>query len=142
MGFIDLLNSRKQSSHLFLPAVGRRLVLQVDVNDGHSPARKSGHGEIDDECHGGRHAALRGNSLSALPKTAAINSESQSLFAGASRFTLHPGLSLTISPTVSLIATHFSFWRTSLSDGIYSQPGFFSVLGAKTSPDTWAAFRT
>jgi hypothetical protein len=26
---------------------------------------------------------------------------------------LHPELSLTISPTVSMVATHFSFWRTS-----------------------------
>lgn len=38
---------------------------------------------------------------------------------------LHPELSLTISPTVSISARHFSFWRTSAADGIYSQPGFF-----------------
>jgi hypothetical protein len=38
---------------------------------------------------------------------------------------LHPELTLTLSPTVSLTTTHFSFWRTSLNDGIYSQPGFF-----------------
>jgi hypothetical protein len=38
---------------------------------------------------------------------------------------LHPELGLTLSPTVSLTANHFSFWRTSLADGIYSQPGLF-----------------
>jgi hypothetical protein len=37
---------------------------------------------------------------------------------------LHPELNLTISPTVSILAAHFSFWRTSAADGIYSQPGF------------------
>lgn len=37
---------------------------------------------------------------------------------------IHPELTLSISPTVSLMVTHFSFWRTSLADGIYSQPGF------------------
>src|SRR5260370_24614088 len=42
---------------------------------------------------------------------------------------LHPELSLTISPTVSILATHFSFWRTSAADGIYSQPGFFLRSG-------------
>ena len=42
---------------------------------------------------------------------------------------LHPELSLTISPTVSILATHFSFWRTSAADGIYSQTGFFLRAG-------------
>jgi hypothetical protein len=42
---------------------------------------------------------------------------------------VHPELSLTISPTVSILATHFSFWRTSAADGIYSQPGFFLRAG-------------
>jgi hypothetical protein len=42
---------------------------------------------------------------------------------------LHPELSLTISPTVSISARHFSFWRTSAADGIYSQPGFFLRAG-------------
>jgi alginate export protein len=42
---------------------------------------------------------------------------------------LHPELSLTISPTVSVSGTHFSFWRTSAADGIYSQPGFFLRAG-------------
>jgi Alginate export len=42
---------------------------------------------------------------------------------------LHPELSLTISPTVSILATHFSFWRTSAADGIYSQPGFLLRVG-------------
>jgi hypothetical protein len=42
---------------------------------------------------------------------------------------LHPELSLTISPAVSIVATHFSFWRTSAADGIYSQPGFFLRAG-------------
>jgi hypothetical protein len=42
---------------------------------------------------------------------------------------LHPELSLTISPTVSIVATHFSFWRTSAADGIYSQPGFLLRAG-------------
>jgi Alginate export len=42
---------------------------------------------------------------------------------------LHPELSLTVSPTVSILATHFSFWRTSAADGIYSQPGFRLRVG-------------
>src|SRR6266853_4780476 len=42
---------------------------------------------------------------------------------------LHPELSLTILPTVSIVATHFSFWRTSAADGIYSQPGFLLRAG-------------
>ena len=42
---------------------------------------------------------------------------------------LHPELGLTISPTVSILATHFSFWRTSAADGIYSQPGFLLRTG-------------
>jgi hypothetical protein len=42
---------------------------------------------------------------------------------------VHPELSLTISPTVSILATHFSFWRTSAADGIYSQPGFLLRAG-------------
>ena len=42
---------------------------------------------------------------------------------------LHPELSLTISPAVSILATHFSFWRTSAGDGIYSQPGFLLRAG-------------
>jgi len=42
---------------------------------------------------------------------------------------LHPELSLTISPTVSILATHFSFWRTSAADGIYSQPEFLLRAG-------------
>jgi hypothetical protein len=42
---------------------------------------------------------------------------------------IHPELGLTISPTVSILATHFSFWRTSAADGIYSQPGFFLRSG-------------
>jgi hypothetical protein len=42
---------------------------------------------------------------------------------------IHPELSLTISPTVSILATHFSFWRTSGADGIYSQPGFLLRAG-------------
>jgi hypothetical protein len=42
---------------------------------------------------------------------------------------LHRELSLTISPTVSMVATHFSFWRTSTADGIYSQPGFLLRTG-------------
>ena len=42
---------------------------------------------------------------------------------------VHPELSLTISPTVSILATHFSFWRTSAADGIYSQPGFLLRTG-------------
>jgi hypothetical protein len=45
---------------------------------------------------------------------------------------VHPELSLTISPTVSILATHFSFWRTSAADGIYSQPGFFLRAGNDT----------
>jgi alginate export protein len=44
---------------------------------------------------------------------------------------LHPELGLTLSPTVSLTATHFSFWRTSLADGIYSQPGFLLRPGSE-----------
>ena len=44
---------------------------------------------------------------------------------------LHPELNLTISSTVSLVATHFSFWRTSASDGIYSQPGFLIRAGTE-----------
>lgn len=36
----------------------------------------------------------------------------------------HPELGLTLSSTVSVLAAHFSFWRTSAADGIYSQPGF------------------
>jgi len=42
---------------------------------------------------------------------------------------IHPELSLTISTTVSILATHFSFWRTSAADGIYSQPGFLLRAG-------------
>ena len=42
---------------------------------------------------------------------------------------IHPELSLTISPAVSVLATHFSFWRTSAADGIYSQPGFLLRAG-------------
>jgi hypothetical protein len=42
---------------------------------------------------------------------------------------LHPELSITISPTVSILTTHFSFWRTSAADGIYSQPGFLLRAG-------------
>jgi hypothetical protein len=42
---------------------------------------------------------------------------------------LHPQLSLTILPTVSIVARHFSFWRTSVADGIYSQPGFLLRAG-------------
>jgi hypothetical protein len=42
---------------------------------------------------------------------------------------LHPEVSLTISPTVSVSATHFSFWRASAADGIYSQPAFFLRAG-------------
>jgi hypothetical protein len=38
-------------------------------------------------------------------------------------------LGLMPSPTVSLTATHLSFWRTSLAGGIYSQPGFFLRRG-------------
>ena len=49
---------------------------------------------------------------------------------------LHPELSLTLSPRVTLVATHFSFWRTSLSDGIYSQPGFYLRPG-NTSPSRY-----
>ncbi len=37
---------------------------------------------------------------------------------------IHPEVKLTISPTVSVLVRHFSFWRTSAADGIYSQPGF------------------
>jgi hypothetical protein len=44
---------------------------------------------------------------------------------------IHPELSLTISATVSILATHFSFWRTSAADGIYSQPGFFLRAGSE-----------
>jgi alginate export protein len=32
-------------------------------------------------------------------------------------------------PTVSILAAHFSFWRTSAADGIYSQPGFLLRAG-------------
>lgn len=42
---------------------------------------------------------------------------------------IHPELGLTISPSVSILATHFSFWRTSAADGIYSQPGFLLRVG-------------
>jgi alginate export protein len=49
--------------------------------------------------------------------------------ATANAIVLHPELSLTISPTVSILATHFSFWRTSAADGIYSQPGFLLRAG-------------
>ena len=42
---------------------------------------------------------------------------------------IHPELGLTISPTVSILATNFWFWRTSAADGIYSQPGFFLRAG-------------
>ncbi len=42
---------------------------------------------------------------------------------------LDPELSLTIPPTVSILATQFSFWRTSAADGIYSQPDFFLRAG-------------
>ncbi len=45
---------------------------------------------------------------------------------------LHPELSLTISPAVSVMMTHFSYWRTSRADGIYSQPGFLLRLGSPT----------
>jgi hypothetical protein len=45
---------------------------------------------------------------------------------------VHPELSFTISPTVSSLATHVSFWRTSAADGIYSQPGFFLRAGNAT----------
>lgn len=36
---------------------------------------------------------------------------------------VHPELDLTLSPTVSLELSHFSFWRQSTNDGLYSQPG-------------------
>jgi hypothetical protein len=42
---------------------------------------------------------------------------------------LHPQLGFTMSPTVSILAGHFSFWRTSAADGIYSQPGFLLRAG-------------
>ena len=38
---------------------------------------------------------------------------------------VHPELNLTLSPAISL-TTHFSFWRTSAADGVYSQPGILS----------------
>ena len=44
---------------------------------------------------------------------------------------LHPELGVTISPTVSILARHFSFWRTSTADGIYTQPGFLLRVGEK-----------
>lgn len=37
---------------------------------------------------------------------------------------IHPEVSLTVSPAVSVTVRHFSFWRQSTSDGVYSQPGF------------------
>lgn len=46
---------------------------------------------------------------------------------------IHPEISLTISPRVSVMATHFSFWRESTSDGLYSQPGFLLRSGTETS---------
>ena len=42
---------------------------------------------------------------------------------------LHPQLSLSVLPTVSILAAHLSFWRTSAADGIYSQPGFLLRAG-------------
>src|SRR6202008_5193965 len=42
---------------------------------------------------------------------------------------LHPQLGLSILPTVSILVSHFSFWRTSAADGIYSQPGFLLRAG-------------
>jgi len=45
---------------------------------------------------------------------------------------LHPELGLTILPTVSILATHFLFWRTAAADGIYSQPGFLLRAGNET----------
>lgn len=42
---------------------------------------------------------------------------------------IHPEVSVTVSPTISVTASHFSFWRTSGADGIYSQPGFFLRSG-------------
>jgi Alginate export len=42
---------------------------------------------------------------------------------------LDPELSLTIPPTVSILATHFSSWRTFAADGTYSQPGFLLRAG-------------
>jgi hypothetical protein len=49
---------------------------------------------------------------------------------------LHPELSFTISPTVSVSAKHFSFLRTSAADGIYSQPGFFLRCGERVCATT------
>jgi hypothetical protein len=42
---------------------------------------------------------------------------------------LHPQLGLSILPTVSILVSHFSFWRTSAADAIYSQPGFLLRAG-------------
>src|SRR5207247_4552719 len=40
------------------------------------------------------------------------------------RWSILNSVLLSRRPTVSILATHFSFWRTSAADGIYSQPGF------------------
>lgn len=44
---------------------------------------------------------------------------------------IHPEVSFNLSPSVSVMVTHFSFWRTRLADGMYSQPGFFLRSGNK-----------
>jgi hypothetical protein len=36
---------------------------------------------------------------------------------------VHPQVDLTLSPRVALELAHFSFWRQSRADGLYSQPG-------------------
>jgi hypothetical protein len=41
----------------------------------------------------------------------------------------HPSMSLHLSPTVSFIGDGFAFWRTSTSDGLYSQSGALQRTG-------------
>lgn len=45
---------------------------------------------------------------------------------------VHPEITLALSPRVSINASHFSFWRQSTRDGLYSQPGFLLRSGAET----------
>ncbi len=46
---------------------------------------------------------------------------------------IHPEINLTVSSSVSILVTHFSFWRQSAADGLYSQPGLLLRSGAETS---------
>ena len=45
---------------------------------------------------------------------------------------VHPEITLALSPRLSVNASHFSFWRQSSQDGLFSQPGFLLRSGAET----------